>query len=132
MDRLTLVTGTSRGIGHAVAQELVEHGWDVVGIARHASPIESPRYRHLRIDIADIAAFRDSVERELAATVADGRWERVGVVNNAAISSALGPVERIDPAGMSRMGIVNWVAPTFLMGFFVSRVPADTPLRIVN
>jgi len=56
----------------------------------------------------------------------------VGLVNNAAIGSALGPIEKIDPVEMARMGVVNWVAPTFLMGFFVSRVRQDVPLRIVN
>jgi NAD(P)-dependent dehydrogenase (short-subunit alcohol dehydrogenase family) len=132
MDRLAIVTGTSRGIGHAVAQELVEHGWDVVGIARHASPMESSRYRHLSIDLADVDALRSTIVREIGPSIAGANWQRIGLVNNAAVGGGLGPLEQIDPLQMARMSVVNWVAPTWLMGFFVSHVREDAALRIVN
>src|SRR5437773_12365783 len=60
---LAVVTGTSRGIGAAVADRLLEHGWDVVGIARHDASHDHPRYRHLRLDLADTAALAETNER---------------------------------------------------------------------
>ena len=66
MDRLAIVTGTSRGIGAAVAVRLLERGSDVVGIARHPAPIPHPHYRHLNIDLENasaLAAFRARCDR---------------------------------------------------------------------
>jgi benzil reductase ((S)-benzoin forming) len=131
-DRLAIVTGTTRGIGAAVASRLLERGWQVVGIARHPAPIDQPRYRHLLLDLEDSAALADTVERELAAVVADARWRRVGLVNNAAAGGVLGPVETIDPVDLLRLSAVNWVAPTWLIGFVLRRARADGALRIVN
>jgi NAD(P)-dependent dehydrogenase (short-subunit alcohol dehydrogenase family) len=37
MTRTALVVGASRGLGHAIAAELVDRGWDVVGTVRDAS-----------------------------------------------------------------------------------------------
>ena len=130
--RLAIVTGTSRGIGAAVAARLLERGWDVVGIARHAAPKAHPHYRHLIIDLENASALAETVERELGALVSDERWRRIALVNNAAAGSALGPVEAIDPLTMLRMSAVNWVAPTWLMGFVVRHTALDCALRIVN
>ena len=132
MDRFAIVTGTSRGIGESVAARLVEHGWEVAGLARHPAPIDHARYRHFAIDLEQPRALAETIERELGARVADPRWRRIGLVNNAAMGSALGPLEQIDPVELSRAAVVNWVAPTWLMGFVLRRARPDVALRIVN
>ena len=43
--KLALVTGTSSGIGTAVARLLLEGSWTVVGVARRAAQLDHPRYR---------------------------------------------------------------------------------------
>jgi len=131
-DRLAVVTGTTRGIGAAIAGRLIERGWQTVGIARHPAPIDHPRYRHLLLNLEDSAALAATVERNLTAAVADTRWRRVALVNNAAISGVLGPVETIDPVDLLRLSAVNWIAPTWLIGFVLRRARADVALRIVN
>src|ERR1700730_2753574 len=131
-DRLAIVTGTTRGIGAAVAAPLLARDWQVVGMARHPAPIDHPRYRHLPLDLEDSAALAVTVECELAAVGADTRWRRVVLVNNAAAGGVLGPVETIDPVDLLRLSAVNWVAPTWLIGFVLRRARADSALRIVN
>ena len=54
-ERLALVTGTSTGIGAAVARELLKRGWQVVGVARRSPQFDRPDYRHLLLDLADVA-----------------------------------------------------------------------------
>ena len=36
MNKFILITGASKGIGHAAANALVESGWSVIGVARNA------------------------------------------------------------------------------------------------
>jgi benzil reductase ((S)-benzoin forming) len=131
-NRLAIVTGTSRGIGAAVAERLLARRWDVIGIARHRPSIEDARYRHLVFDLEDWAALTDTIEHELGSVVSDTRWRRIGLVNNAAASGVLGPIETIDPVDLVHLAAVNWVAPTWLIGFMLGRTQPDASLRIVN
>jgi NAD(P)-dependent dehydrogenase (short-subunit alcohol dehydrogenase family) len=64
-DRLALVTGTSAGLGAAVAAGLLASGWAVVGVARRTNAAADPRYRHLSLDLADSFSVA-KIESELA------------------------------------------------------------------
>ena len=46
-----LVTGTSQGIGKAIAEIFLQKGHDVVGIDRQDGTITSPNYTHHKVDI---------------------------------------------------------------------------------
>lgn len=74
--RTALVTGASRGIGHATARTFTEAGARVVRIARHLA--HDDRYVDFPCDITDAAAVSRTIEQLIA---------RVGVpeilVNNA-------------------------------------------------
>ena len=50
----TLITGTSQGIGKAIALLFLENGHEVIGIDRNASSIDHPSYQHLLHDVRDI------------------------------------------------------------------------------
>lgn len=130
--RIALVSGTTRGIGAAVADQLLERGWSVIGLARHPAAIDHERYRHVSIDLADAATLAATIEREAGNSLADPGWTRIGLVNNAAATGALGPVESTDPVSLLRLAAVNWIAPTWLMAFMLRWTPPQTPLRIVN
>ena len=131
-DRLALVSGTSSGVGAAAARLLVADGWTVVGMSRTDAGYSDPLYRHIRVDLGDVAGLREIVERELAAVVADARWRRIGLVNNAATVGLLMPLENADPAKVAEVLALNTVAPIFLTGFLIRVAPAATALRIVN
>jgi len=53
---LALVTGTSRGIGKALALRLLASGWTVEGCSRGEATVSHPGYVHSRLDVADEAA----------------------------------------------------------------------------
>jgi NAD(P)-dependent dehydrogenase (short-subunit alcohol dehydrogenase family) len=131
-DRLALVTGTSAGIGAAVARRLLGRGWAVVGVARRAAAIDDERYTHLSLDLGDEATAFTTIGRALSPLVADRRFHRIGLVNNAALGGQLGPTEKLQAAELLAMYAVNVAAPIRLMGLLVSASHADASLRIVN
>ena len=52
-----LITGTSQGIGKAIALIFLENGHDVIGIDRNESSIDHPSYQHLIHDVRDIESI---------------------------------------------------------------------------
>jgi benzil reductase ((S)-benzoin forming) len=127
--RLALVTGTSSGIGAAVARELLRRGWQVVGVARRTPDLAHGSYRHLALDLSDVPAASTALERDFGARLAERAWERVGLVNNAAAA----PAERIESLQALELlsaFALNAVMPLWLMGFVVRR--SDAQIRIVN
>ncbi len=87
-DRRTLVlTGASRGIGHATVKRFSSAGWRVITCSRHAFPEDCPWEAgpedHLQIDLAD----PDNLETGIAELkVRLGGGPLNALVNNAGIS----------------------------------------------
>lgn len=56
MSRTLLITGTSKGIGEALARHYLGLGWNVAGCSRGAGTIAHAAYRHFSLEVADEAA----------------------------------------------------------------------------
>jgi NAD(P)-dependent dehydrogenase (short-subunit alcohol dehydrogenase family) len=85
-----LIVGASRGLGHAMAAEFLEHGWDVVGTVRdpatrtelHALADEHPGRVGIEVlDITDGAQLASLRER-LADRVLDAVFVNAGTTND--------------------------------------------------
>jgi benzil reductase ((S)-benzoin forming) len=131
-DCFAVVTGTSSGIGAAVAARLVDEGWTVVGVARRVASIDGSGYRHITLDLSNTADAVRVLDAEVGGALRSRPWTRVGLVNNAAAGGSLGPLERIDAQTLQSMMATNVVVPMHLMGLFVERTPPTAALRIVN
>lgn len=131
-DRLAVVTGTTSGIGHALARTLLERGWRVLGVARRASAIEHDAYEHVRIDLHDVDALDAALTPRLTTLFPDRPLGRVGLVNNAADPALLGPVTTLDARRLASVFATNVAAPIWLMSALVRLAPPAVPLRIVN
>ncbi len=80
--RILLVTGSSRGLGHALTEGFLEAGDSVIGCSRSASSLTHSNYSHHELDISDPDAV-NSLFRQL-------RKEQPrldGLINNAGVAS---------------------------------------------
>ena len=82
-----LLTGASRGIGHATVKRFSSAGWRVITCSRQAFPEDCPweagEEDHIQVDLADPDSTIAAVE-EIRRRLAGGRLE--ALVNNAGIS----------------------------------------------
>jgi benzil reductase ((S)-benzoin forming) len=129
--RLALVTGTSSGIGAAVATQLLERGWEVIGIARRQARLAHPAYSHLSLDLGDLETLVTTMNLEVAPRLGSS-WKRLGLVNNAGTTGKPAPLPRQEPHDLAPVFAVNVIAPIWLMGFFVRHYVDGMALRIVN
>ena len=85
--RTLLLTGASRGIGHATVKRFSAAGWRVITCSRHPFPENCPWEMgpedHIQVDLADPDSTRDSIA-EIKNRLEHG--ELHALVNNAAIS----------------------------------------------
>lgn len=89
-DRKTLIlTGASRGIGHATVKRFSSAGWRVITCSRHGFPEDCPWEAgpedHIKVDLADPDNTREAIE-EMKDRLKDQGGRLNALVNNAAIS----------------------------------------------
>jgi NAD(P)-dependent dehydrogenase (short-subunit alcohol dehydrogenase family) len=131
---VAIVTGASRGIGRAIADELGRTGFDLVGTGldeEEAFEVPGARSIYVAGDVSDLAGHQPLVD---AAVAAFGRIDLL--VNNA----GMGAVERGDfldlrPENYDRVMAVNLRGPMFLTQAVLRWMlanPADGPRAIVN
>ena len=114
-ERVTLITGARKGIGRFLAEQRLARGDRVYGCSRQPSDLESPRYRHFCLDVADERAVRQmfsQIRKEA------GRLDHL--VNNAGVASMNHAL--LTPMSVVQSILATNVAGTFLMCREASRV----------
>lgn len=60
---LAVVTGSSSGIGQAIAQQLLQDGWRVAGLDIAPAQIEHPHFKATTVDLCDAAACEAAAQQ---------------------------------------------------------------------
>lgn len=128
-----IVTGVSRGLGEALAAELLGRGAMVVGVGRSASARhQSERYRHVACDLAHPAVVAAAVLPALRDLALD-KPSAVTLINNAAVATPVGLIGRLDAAEIESAIATNVAAPIVMVDLFCRAFPAFKPARrIIN
>ena len=128
-----LVTGATRGLGLAIAQRLVETGFEVIATGRTETDevralqqAHSDRFRFERFDLAEVDGLQAFV-RDLS----KANGPLFALVNNAAIGTdgVLGTMHNRDIEQVLR---INVLAPMVLTKYVVRTMMAAGRGRIVN
>jgi len=122
----TLITGTRKGIGRALAEHYLAQGHRVYGCSRQDSDIHHERYGHFCLDVTD--------EKEVRRMLAEIRKQSGGLdhlVNNAGIASMNHAL--LTPMSTVRSMLDTNVAGTFLACREAAKVMKTRSFgRIVN
>lgn len=132
-DRCAVVTGVSKGLGEAIAANLISRNFDVVGIGRSAAPrLTSDAFRLAAADFADLAALPARMD-QLFDELATRRLASIVVINNAAVAGPAGTIGQLDADEIAASLAVNLAAPLIVANAFVRAfrlVGADR--RLIN
>ena len=128
-----VVTGGSRGLGLAIAEALVQSGFQVIAVARHENPTLTaamaahPGALHFhRWDLAEIGTLQ-----ALAASLRQTFGPIYGLVNNAAIGTA-GILSTMPDAAIETLVRMNVTSPLTLTKYLVRPMMAMRAGRVVN
>jgi NAD(P)-dependent dehydrogenase (short-subunit alcohol dehydrogenase family) len=134
--RTLLLTGASRGIGHATVKRFSAAGWRVITCSRHAFPENCPWEMgpedHIQVDLGDPANTDEAIS-EIKRRL-DG--ELHALVNNAAISPKADGGSRLSSIDTTRdvwwrVFRVNFFAPIMLARGLIDELKA-TKGSVVN
>jgi benzil reductase ((S)-benzoin forming) len=130
-----ILTGHTKGLGAALAADLLGRGIPVLGLARGAAADLAARFpqalAEVELDLADSAA--------LASWLAGGAvkgWiagcDTVLLINNAGTVQPVGPLASQDPAAIARAVALNVAAPLMLASAVAAARELRTGTRIVH
>lgn len=122
---LYVLTGTSRGLGAALAGQVLGTAASLLAMARHANPWlaaealrRGARLQQCEIDLADATAAARELRQWLCRQDRD-RVRSATLINNAAALARPGPVEIADDAELSQVLRVDIEAPILLTSAFL-------------
>lgn len=135
-DKIAIITGSSKGIGKAIAKGLAEQGAQVIISSRDQNACDevAQEFTNLGLKAVGIACHianeeqrKSLVDRVIAA------FGRIDIlVNNAAINPVFGPIEDVDPAIFDKIMEVNVKAPWSLSNLVLPHFKAHNSGSIIN
>lgn len=116
-----LITGTSKGIGEALAIKILEEGNTVLGISRNRSKtIKSKKYYHLSFDLSETVLISQIMEK-VDEIVDRQNFDFVYLINNASATEPINYIEKCLPIKIESHVRVGLIAPMILTSMFIQK-----------
>lgn len=130
-----LVTGHSRGLGEAIAADLLARGIAVLGVSRSGNSALAAQHpallREVLLDLGDAAALEVWLAGDGLAQ-AFRACETVLLINNAGTLRPMGPLHRQAPDAVARALVLNVAAPLSLSAAVVRATANAIDRRILH
>ena len=134
--KVAIITGSSKGIGKAIAKGLAENGAQVVISSRsqEASDEVAKEFTAEGLKAIGIACHvgKEDHRKNLVNKTIEAFGRIDILVNNAAINPVFGPIEEVDPAIFDKIMDVNVKAPWSLSNLVLPHFKANKNGSIVN
>lgn len=131
--RRVLITGVSRGLGHAMVDEFIRLGHVIIGCARSTAAIGELRSAHgapHRFDVVDVAD--DDGVKEWAAAVLQSRGAPDLLLNNAGVINPSAPLWKVSAQDFDRVIDINIKGVANVIRHFVPAMVEARSGAIVN
>jgi benzil reductase ((S)-benzoin forming) len=125
---LAIVTGHSRGLGHALASQLHAQGWQVLGLSRSVATDLPPTITQWSVDLSDPLPAAERLQCWLQGQAPT----KAVLINNAALVTEPGSVDTVSLANLSRAMRVGLEAVLLLSSAFLVGARGCPDKRIVN
>ena len=129
--RVYILTGTTRGLGRAMAQSVIDAGDHLLSLSRSPDKRE-PAWHNVECDLTD-AHHVAAKMRRLLGSISLEKADELVLINNAGILAPMGPVEDASDEQIVRHLLVNQAAPIILVREFVMATDGlGAQRRIIN
>lgn len=122
--KLALVTGASRGLGRAVAEELSRRNYDVINLSRSQSP--DLAFEHIEVDLSDVTSTLD-VLKQIKPLIE--RATSLLVVQNAALIEPIHRAGQLDTDQLTAHVHANLLAPMLITNAVLAY---DVPVSLIH
>ena len=134
--KVAIVTGSSKGIGKAIAKGLAEKGAQVVVSSRNQEACDEVVDELTQEGLKAIGIACHIGKEEQRQNLVDKTIEAFGridvLVNNAAINPVFGPIEEVDPGIFDKIMEVNVKAPWALSNLVLPHMQTHKNGSIIN
>lgn len=134
--KVAIVTGSSKGIGKAIAKGLAEKGASVAISSRNQEACDEVAHELKNEGLSAIAIACHIGKEEQRKALVDDTIKQLGridiLVNNAAINPVFGPIEEVDPTIFDKIIDINVKAPWALSNLVLPFMKSSGNGSIIN
>jgi NAD(P)-dependent dehydrogenase (short-subunit alcohol dehydrogenase family) len=135
-NKVAIITGSSKGIGKAIAKGLAQNGAQVVISSRSQEACDEvvKEFTDEGLKAVGIACHigKEDQRKNLVAKTIEAFGRIDVLVNNAAINPVFGPIEDVDPAIFDKIMDVNVKAPWSLSNLVLPHFQANKNGSVIN